>query len=85
MNPVILFMILRMRSPCHRREFRHGACDAKAFAEAGAAVVLVDINESALRAAIGGLTSARHRARQLPQSSYIKTSFRSMELLKSRW
>jgi NAD(P)-dependent dehydrogenase (short-subunit alcohol dehydrogenase family) len=31
-----------------------------AFAEAGAAVVLVDINESALRP--GGLTSAGHRA-----------------------
>jgi NAD(P)-dependent dehydrogenase (short-subunit alcohol dehydrogenase family) len=39
-----------------------GLATAKAFAEAGAAVVLVDINESALRAATGGLTSAGHRA-----------------------
>jgi len=39
-----------------------GLATAKAFAEAGAAVVLVDINESALRAATEGLTSAGHRA-----------------------
>ena len=39
-----------------------GLATAKAFAEAGAAVVLVDINESALRAATGGLTTAGHRA-----------------------
>jgi NAD(P)-dependent dehydrogenase (short-subunit alcohol dehydrogenase family) len=31
-----------------------GLATAKAFAEAGAAVVLVDINESALRATTGG-------------------------------
>ena len=39
-----------------------GLATAKAFAKAGAAVVLVDINESALRAATGDLTSAGHRA-----------------------
>ena len=39
-----------------------GLATAKAFAEAGATVVLVDINESALRAATEGLTSAGHRA-----------------------
>src|SRR6478735_2675795 len=39
-----------------------GLATAKAFAEAGAAVVLVDINESALRVATEGLTSAGHRA-----------------------
>jgi hypothetical protein len=39
-----------------------GLATAKAFAESGAAVVLVDINESALRAATGRLTSAGHRA-----------------------
>ena len=39
-----------------------GLATAKAFAEAGAAVVLVDINENALRAATGELTSAGHRA-----------------------
>jgi FlaA1/EpsC-like NDP-sugar epimerase len=39
-----------------------GLATAKAFAETGAAVVLVDINESALRAATEGLTSAGHRA-----------------------
>jgi len=39
-----------------------GLATAKAFAEAGAAVVLGDINENALRAAIGELTSAGHRA-----------------------
>ena len=39
-----------------------GLATAKAFAEAGAAVVLVDINENALRAATGELTSADHRA-----------------------
>jgi NAD(P)-dependent dehydrogenase (short-subunit alcohol dehydrogenase family) len=37
-----------------------GLATAKAFAEAGAAVVLVDINENALRAATGELTSAGH-------------------------
>jgi NAD(P)-dependent dehydrogenase (short-subunit alcohol dehydrogenase family) len=39
-----------------------GLATAKAFAEAGAAVVLVDINESALRAATEGLISVGHRA-----------------------
>jgi NAD(P)-dependent dehydrogenase (short-subunit alcohol dehydrogenase family) len=39
-----------------------GLATAKAFAEAGAAVVLVDINESALRAATEGLTSAGYQA-----------------------
>jgi len=39
-----------------------GFATAKAFAEAGAAVVLVDINENALRAATGELISAGHRA-----------------------
>ena len=39
-----------------------GLATAKAFAEAGAAVVLVDINEKALRAATGELISAGHRA-----------------------
>ena len=39
-----------------------GLATSKAFAEAGAAVVLVDINESALRAATEGLTSAGYQA-----------------------
>jgi NAD(P)-dependent dehydrogenase (short-subunit alcohol dehydrogenase family) len=39
-----------------------GLATAKAFAEAGAAVVLVHTTESALRAATEGLTSAGHRA-----------------------
>jgi NAD(P)-dependent dehydrogenase (short-subunit alcohol dehydrogenase family) len=39
-----------------------GLATAKAFAEAGAAVVLVDINESELRAATEGLTSAGYQA-----------------------
>ena len=39
-----------------------GLATARAFAEAGAAVVLVDINESALRVATEGITSAGHRA-----------------------
>ena len=39
-----------------------GRATAKAFAEAGAAVVLVDINAHALRAATEALTSAGHRA-----------------------
>jgi NAD(P)-dependent dehydrogenase (short-subunit alcohol dehydrogenase family) len=39
-----------------------GLATAKAFSEAGAAVVLVDINENALRVATGELTSAGHRA-----------------------
>jgi NAD(P)-dependent dehydrogenase (short-subunit alcohol dehydrogenase family) len=39
-----------------------GLATAKAFAEAGAAVVLVDINESALRAATEGLTSTGYQA-----------------------
>jgi NAD(P)-dependent dehydrogenase (short-subunit alcohol dehydrogenase family) len=39
-----------------------GLATAEAFAEAGAAVVLADIDEEALRAATDGLTSAGHRA-----------------------
>jgi NAD(P)-dependent dehydrogenase (short-subunit alcohol dehydrogenase family) len=39
-----------------------GLATAKAFAEAGAAVVLVDINENALHAATEELVSAGHRA-----------------------
>jgi NAD(P)-dependent dehydrogenase (short-subunit alcohol dehydrogenase family) len=39
-----------------------GLATAQAFAAAGAAVVLVDINETALRAATEELTSAGHRA-----------------------
>jgi NAD(P)-dependent dehydrogenase (short-subunit alcohol dehydrogenase family) len=39
-----------------------GLATAKAFAEAGAAVVLADINEEALRAATDELTSAGHQA-----------------------
>src|SRR6185369_4899535 len=39
-----------------------GLATSKAFAEAGAAVVLVDINETALRAATEALTSAGYRA-----------------------
>jgi NAD(P)-dependent dehydrogenase (short-subunit alcohol dehydrogenase family) len=39
-----------------------GRATAQAFAEAGAAVVLVDINETALRAATEALASAGHRA-----------------------
>ena len=39
-----------------------GLATAKAFAEAGAAVVLADINEDALRAATESLTSAGHQA-----------------------
>ena len=39
-----------------------GLATAKAFAEAGAAVVLADINEEALRTATDELTSAGHRA-----------------------
>jgi NAD(P)-dependent dehydrogenase (short-subunit alcohol dehydrogenase family) len=38
-----------------------GLATARAFAEAGAAVTLADINEDALRAAIGDLTNAGHR------------------------
>src|SRR5207253_18624 len=39
-----------------------GLSTARAFAEAGAAVVLADINEKALRAATDELTSAGHQA-----------------------
>jgi len=39
-----------------------GLATAKAFAEAGAAVVLVDINDKALQIAAGELTSAGHQA-----------------------
>jgi NAD(P)-dependent dehydrogenase (short-subunit alcohol dehydrogenase family) len=39
-----------------------GLSTAQAFAEAGAAVVLADINEAALRAATDGLTAVGHRA-----------------------
>jgi len=39
-----------------------GVSTARAFAEAGAAVVLADINEKALRAATDELTSAGHQA-----------------------
>jgi NAD(P)-dependent dehydrogenase (short-subunit alcohol dehydrogenase family) len=39
-----------------------GLSTAQAFAEAGAAVVLADINEAALRTATDGLTAAGHRA-----------------------
>src|SRR5438552_9149120 len=39
-----------------------GLTTARAFAEAGAAVVLADINTEALRTATDGLTSAGHRA-----------------------
>ncbi|MGX9118759.1 glucose 1-dehydrogenase [Mesorhizobium sp. BHbsci] len=39
-----------------------GLAAAKAFAEAGAAVALADVNESAVRAAANSLTSAGHRA-----------------------
>ncbi len=41
---------------------RMGLAIAKAFAEAGAAVVFADINENALRTATEGLTSAGHQA-----------------------
>jgi NAD(P)-dependent dehydrogenase (short-subunit alcohol dehydrogenase family) len=39
-----------------------GLATAQAFAEAGAAVMLADINENALRAAADGLTTAGHTA-----------------------
>src|SRR5215217_5941697 len=39
-----------------------GLATAQAFAEAGAAVVLADVNEAALRTAIDGLTAAGHQA-----------------------
>jgi NAD(P)-dependent dehydrogenase (short-subunit alcohol dehydrogenase family) len=39
-----------------------GLATAKAFAEAGAAVVLADINEAALRTVTNALTSAGHKA-----------------------
>ena len=39
-----------------------GLATARAFADAGAAVVLADVNEAALRAATDGLTAAGHRA-----------------------
>ena len=39
-----------------------GLATAKAFAEAGAAVVLADINENALRTATDALTAAGHQA-----------------------
>ncbi len=39
-----------------------GLATAQAFAEAGASVVLADINEAALRAATDGLTTAGHTA-----------------------
>jgi NAD(P)-dependent dehydrogenase (short-subunit alcohol dehydrogenase family) len=39
-----------------------GLASVKAFAEAGAAVVLADINEDALRTATEGLTAAGHQA-----------------------
>ena len=39
-----------------------GLSTARAFAEAGAAVVLADINEEALRTATDELTSAGHQA-----------------------
>jgi NAD(P)-dependent dehydrogenase (short-subunit alcohol dehydrogenase family) len=39
-----------------------GLDTARAFAEAGAAIVLADVNEEALGAATDGLTAAGHRA-----------------------
>lgn len=39
-----------------------GLATAKEFAEAGAAVVLADINEAALRTVTAALTSAGHKA-----------------------
>jgi NAD(P)-dependent dehydrogenase (short-subunit alcohol dehydrogenase family) len=39
-----------------------GLATAKAFAEAGAAVALADVNEAALRAATGDLVAAGHKA-----------------------
>lgn len=39
-----------------------GLATARAFAEAGAAVVLADVNEAALRAATDALTAAGHKA-----------------------
>ena len=39
-----------------------GLATAQAFAEAGASVVLADVNENALRAATNGLTTAGHTA-----------------------
>ena len=39
-----------------------GLATAQAFAEAGAAVVLADINEAALHAATDALTAAGHKA-----------------------
>jgi NAD(P)-dependent dehydrogenase (short-subunit alcohol dehydrogenase family) len=39
-----------------------GLATAQAFADAGAAVVLADVDEAALRAATDGLTAAGHRA-----------------------
>jgi NAD(P)-dependent dehydrogenase (short-subunit alcohol dehydrogenase family) len=53
---------LRMKSTLPPARAPASGSTAKAFAEAGAAVVLVDINESALRVATEGLTSAGHRA-----------------------
>ena len=41
-----------------------GLATAQAFAEAGASIVLADINENALRAATDGLTTAGHGARR---------------------
>ena len=43
-----------------------GLATAKAFAEAGAAVVLADVNEEAIRAATAELVSAGHQALAVP-------------------
>ncbi len=43
-----------------------GLATAKAFAEAGAAVVLADVNEAAIRSAAEGLVAAGHQATAVP-------------------
>ena len=43
-----------------------GLATARAFADAGAAVVLADVNEAALRTAADGLTAVGHRALGVP-------------------
>ena len=46
----------------HRCRLRHGPCHRPRFAGAGAAVVLADTNQQALRTATDALTAAGHRA-----------------------
>jgi NAD(P)-dependent dehydrogenase (short-subunit alcohol dehydrogenase family) len=57
-----------------------GLDTARAFAEAGAAIVLADVNEEALGAATDGLTAAGHRALGLTKSAALEYAPRGIRI-----